>query len=198
MTHYTTSDKSVFARLAHTLDRQSIVVVDDNDWQGERQTFFYTEQAVTVVHKGARISILSFCEGRTWYLLFSTPKSAAQHDDETTLAGSRAIHDYIASLTTGPVAADGYIRVDCVRGEYKYGTPKKIATGLRIRDLIGLNTEFDAVVRDIDRYRAHIDKHRAVGVNNGLNYLIHGSPGTGKTSFCQGVGSPLQVQPLRG
>jgi len=77
-----------------------------------------------------------------------------------------------------------------------YGCYRKDARTMydkSIHDLIGLGPYFDSIIKDIYSSLKHKEKYIRHGVSNGLNYLLHGHHGTGKSSLVRSIAMELDI-----
>jgi len=68
-----------------------------------------------------------------------------------------------------------------------------IAYDRSINNLYGLQEYYDQITADVANYKNNIEKLIQLGKSNGLNYLLYGSPGTGKSSFIRVLSTTLGV-----
>lgn len=57
----------------------------------------------------------------------------------------------------------------------------------KFSDLVGLDDIRDTLIKTIDNYFHNLEKFRTMGMNKGINIVLWGSPGLGKTSFVKAL-----------
>jgi len=62
-----------------------------------------------------------------------------------------------------------------------------------IDDLIGLEEYFDLVKNDVLRQDKHQELLSKLGATSGLNYMLYGTPGTGKSSFVRAFATAFEI-----
>ena len=65
-----------------------------------------------------------------------------------------------------------------------YISISKKCNSVKMEDLQGLDSYFQAVKRDVEVIATKKDMMQQLGIMGGQNYLLHGPPGTGKLLFC--------------
>lgn len=98
------------------------------------------------------------------------------------------LYEYMKS-TTIPSSKNMIYNWDNRFGQYVPDSRKTYDKS--IRDLFGLDQYFEMIVKDLDRYNRHKKTLIKLGASNGLNYMVYGTPGSGKTSFIRSIASEL-------
>lgn len=62
-----------------------------------------------------------------------------------------------------------------------------------IDDLFGLDSYYKQIMNDFERYKSHKGLLIKLGESNGINYMLYGSPGTGKSSFIRAISCQMEV-----
>lgn len=78
-----------------------------------------------------------------------------------------------------------------------YINSNKVCHKVLESELFGLDDHFTQVKQDIINMKEHAELMRRLKSNSGLNYLLHGPPGTGKSSFIKALahscGLPIYI-----
>jgi len=138
---------------------------------------FLTLNPISILHNNDKLTIRSFPgeRGNTFVII---------NAENLTI-----INSFIDNLkTNNNKKIEGYILYTSSEyRDYNYSKGVSINNSLTFSDLIGLDNERELIINDIDKYFANISKFRSIGANKGLNYILYGTPGIGKTSFVKAL-----------
>jgi hypothetical protein len=168
--YFVTSEEDLISCVANYLGDKVIPIVQTSILDDKQnKLLFYSLNPIMIEYETNKIFIRTFTYERYWYMVM----------------GSESLNNIYRFLNTFKIKStiNGYMEYRTNYRGYEYSKGINIIKGLKFCDLIGIDDKRDSVINDIDRYFDNLDKYRAMGVNHGLNYVIHGPPGTGKTSF---------------
>lgn len=108
-----------------------------------------------------------------------------------TLSSIKKFYEYIVEKNSESISNSIYTWNNNY-GYYETDTNLKYCER-RLQDLIGISNHFDDIRKDIECYKNNKDKLIKLGKTNGLNYILYGEPGTGKSSFVKVMATELSL-----
>ena len=163
---FVTKNKHVQKYILSLVKDQNIVIIENET--------FSSEAPVVIMHQGKEI----------------LAKTDTSYERNIILASEtiETINDFIVSCNQKAVS-EGYLLFACEYNGFNYSNNVNIINDIKFADMVSMESIKDIVISDIDRYMNNIHKYRKMGCNHGINYILHGNPGLGKTSFCKALAS---------
>ena len=77
--------------------------------------------------------------------------------------------------------------------QHKCYVQNKLIKKMDIKNLQGINKTYDSIKNWIKNYKSYKNKFELMGITSGLNFLLYGPPGVGKTSIVKSLITNLEL-----